>query len=83
MFLFIHQRKKKHQKKKQKKNTIQKKKRKKRNKHKIHNTKCECKFTCYFRNHINGRVRMLYNKKKVHGVRFYILNTRSQFKWVS
>lgn len=22
-------------------------------------------------------------KKKVHGVRFYILNTRSQFKWVS
>lgn len=55
----------------------------KRNKHKIHNTKCECKFTCYFRNHINGKVRMLYNKKKVHGVRFYILNTRSQFKWVS
>lgn len=26
--------------------------------------KCECKFICYFRNYINGRVRMFYNKKK-------------------
>lgn len=82
MHVFMYPSKKKETPKKKKKNTtIQKKK--KRNKHKIHNTKCECKFTCYFRNHINGRVRMLYNKKKVHGVRFYILNTRSQFKWVS
>lgn len=62
MFLFIHQRKKKHQKKKKKK--PYKKKEKKEINNKIHNTKCECKFTCYFRNHINGRVRMLYNKKK-------------------
>lgn len=81
MHVFIYPSKKKEtpKQKTKKKNTIQKK----RNKHKIHNTKCECKFTCYFRNHINGRVGMLYNKQKVHGVRFYILNTRSQFKWVS
>lgn len=26
--------------------------------------KCECKFICYFRNYINGKVRMFYNKKK-------------------